>query len=87
LNDIPTKPIYESTPRNQSDAHEDENSVNDLFENESNTSEPSKKRELPRPPLRIEKTPTPQQSRKPSAELRMFDFISIFVFIFYLFSS
>jgi hypothetical protein len=54
LNDVPTKPLFESTPRNQS-INED---PDDLFENESKISEPSKKPEIPHPPPQIEITPT-----------------------------
>jgi len=83
LNDEPSKPIFESTPRN-----ENNNSVEDLFENESHTSEQSKKEELPRqPPPPTEKTPTTEQPRKPATELRMFYFILKLIFIFDLFSS
>jgi len=67
----PTKSVDESTPRNQNDTHDNDDSADDLFANESHTSEPSKKPELSRPPPPVEKKPTPQQ---PSAELRKFYF-------------
>jgi hypothetical protein len=91
LNDAPTKLVFESTPRNQNHVHENDESVEDLFENESHTSEQSKKQELPRPSPPIEKTPTPpslpQQPRKSATEIRIFYFILKLKFIFDLFSS
>lgn len=72
LNDVPAKSVDESTPRNQNDTHENDHSADDLFENESHTSEP------PRPPPPIEKKPTPQQ---PSAELRKFYF-NVYLYTF-----
>jgi hypothetical protein len=65
LNDVSRKPMFESTPRNQNFVDENDDSVNDLFENESQTSERLKKQESPRLPPRVEKMP-PQQPRKPS---------------------
>ncbi|CAF1200101.1 unnamed protein product [Rotaria sp. Silwood1] len=58
LNNISRKPMYQSTPKNQSMADEDDGSVADLFENESQVSEVSKKQVIPHPPPQIEKTPT-----------------------------
>jgi len=86
LNDIPTKPIFESTPRNQSIVDENDDSAADLFGNESRTSEQSKKQELPRRPPQVEKITT-EQPRKPSAELRTFCFILFLISIFYSLSS
>lgn len=67
INDVPSKPIFESTPRNENDE-----SADDLFEKESQTSEPSKKTELPRRPPPKEETlvTTPQQPIKPATEPR-----------------
>jgi hypothetical protein len=89
LNDIPTKPIFESTPRNQSIVDENDDSAADLFGNESRTSERSKKQELPHLPPQEEKitTPPPEQPRKPSAELRTFCFIVFLISIFHSLSS
>jgi hypothetical protein len=58
LNGIPTKPMFQSTPRNQSIVDGNDNSVADLFENESQISQRPKKQEIPHPPPQIEKTPT-----------------------------
>ncbi|CAF1171421.1 unnamed protein product [Rotaria sordida] len=58
LNNIPRKPMFQSTPKNQSIADDDEASVENLFENESQISESSKKQVIPHPPPQIEKTPT-----------------------------
>ncbi|CAF4344358.1 unnamed protein product, partial [Rotaria sordida] len=55
---IPRKPMFQSTPKNQSIADDDEASVENLFENESQISESSKKQVIPHPPPQIEKTPT-----------------------------
>jgi len=76
-----------STPRHENNVHENEDSVENLFENESHTSEPSRKEELPHPPPPIEKTPITPQPQKPPTELRMFYLILRLIFIFYLFSS
>ncbi|CAF1135267.1 unnamed protein product [Adineta steineri] len=82
--DIPTEPIFESTPRNQSIVNKNDDSVMDLSDNESHISERSNKNELPHPPPpQTDKTPTPpppqidkiptppppEQPRKPSVEL------------------
>jgi len=53
LNDVPTKPMFQSTPRNQS-INED---ADNLFDNESEISQPKKEPEIPHPPPQIEKTP------------------------------
>lgn len=58
LNDVPTKPLFQSTPRNQSIVGDDDDYVDDLFENESQVIESPKKPVIPHPPPRIEKTPT-----------------------------
>jgi hypothetical protein len=54
LNDVPKKPMFESTPRNQSI---DKDYADDSFEHESQTIEPPKKQVIPHPPPQIEKTP------------------------------
>ncbi|CAF3090106.1 unnamed protein product [Rotaria sp. Silwood2] len=58
LNDVATKPMFQSTPKNQSIVDENDESVADLFDNESQISEASKKQVIPHPPPQIEKTPT-----------------------------
>jgi hypothetical protein len=59
LNNVPRKPMFESTPRNQSIADKSNDSVDNLFDNESPTPEQPKKQELPRPPPQVERKPTP----------------------------
>ncbi len=49
LNDVPIKPMFQSTPRNQSISE----NADDLFGSES-----KKKPDIPHPPPQIEKTPT-----------------------------
>lgn len=81
LNDVPRVPTPESTPRNETNAHENNESVEDLFENESHTSEPSE------PPPHKEKTPT-STPKKPPIEPRMFSFLLVMHILFiYLFLS
>ncbi|CAF1016129.1 unnamed protein product [Adineta ricciae] len=64
VHDLPTKPIFESTPRNQSVAEKNDQSTEDLLENESHISELPKEKQPSHPP-----TPLPEQPRKPSTEL------------------
>jgi hypothetical protein len=75
LNDVPTKPMFQSTPMNQSVVDENENSVNNLFGNDSEVEHP-KKQEIPHPPPRVEKTPP-----KLRMNLILFLFILIFIFL------
>jgi len=58
LNDIPPKPLFQSTPRNQSIVDENDDLADDLFENESQISEQPKKPVISHPPPQIEKTPS-----------------------------
>jgi hypothetical protein len=54
LNDVPSKPLFQSTPRNQSINHD----IDDLFETESQASEPAQKPTISHPPPHAEITPT-----------------------------
>ncbi|UJR38095.1 hypothetical protein I4U23_030775 [Adineta vaga] len=65
VNDLPIKPMFESTPRDQSIAEKNNESVEDLFQNESHISEPADRKHESHSSL-----PTlPEQPRKPSTEL------------------
>jgi hypothetical protein len=75
LNDVPTKPLFQSTPLNQSVVDEGDD-PDDMFGNESQVSEPLKKPEVPRPPFLTGKTPT---------ELRMYSFFDVtFLIVMFL---
>ncbi|CAF1278381.1 unnamed protein product [Rotaria magnacalcarata] len=54
LNNIPTKPLFQSTPKNQSMI---DDGFADVFDNKSQTSETSRKPDIPHQPPRVEKTP------------------------------
>ncbi|CAF0959996.1 unnamed protein product [Adineta steineri] len=57
LNEVPKKPLFQSTPRNQSIVQENDNSIVDLFDNESQISEPTERQGILHPQPQIEKTP------------------------------